>query len=187
MTNPRLKRKIPAHKGILQSMTNPRQRWHNGKVLLEALKAPPTNAMPSKQNELLGLMEELERHSTEGTLQAWLLEYMYQLLTEEEDDTVGCCAACEDILANLKTPKKGVKEVKCVHANVTSYREDVKTWLSNQDVHFACLQETHLTPGKMQEAMVSLSTLGYQTWGEPAALTDGGTSGGLMVCGKKAH
>ena len=153
--------------------------------LLEALKAPPTNAMPSKQNELLGLMEELERHSTEGTLQAWLLEYMYQLLTEEEDDTVGCCAACEDILANLKTPKKGVKEVKCVHANVTSYREDVKTWLSNQDVHFACLQETHLIPGKMQEAMVSLSTLGYQTWGEPAALTDGGTSGGLMCAAKK--
>ena len=153
--------------------------------LLEALKAPPTNAMPSKQNELLGLMEELESHGTEGTLQAWLLEYMYQLLTEEEDDTVGCCAACEDILANLKTPKKGVKEVKCVHANVTSYREDVKTWLSNQDVHFACLQETHLTPGKMQEAMVSLSTLGYQTWGEPAALTDGGTSGGLMCAAKK--
>ena len=58
-------------------------------------------------NELLGLMEELERHSTEGTLQAWLLEYMYQLLTEEEDDTVGCCAACEDILANLKPPRKG--------------------------------------------------------------------------------
>ena len=63
--------------------------------------------------------------------------------------------------------------------------EDVKTWLSNQDVHFACLQETHLTPGKMQEAMVSLSTLGYQTWGEPAALTDGGTSGGLMCAAKK--
>ena len=78
-----------------------------------------------------------------------------------------------------------MKEVKCVHANVTSYREDVKTWLSNQDVHFACLQETHLTPGKMQEAMVSLSTLGYQTWGEPAALTDGGTSGGLMCAAKK--
>ena len=47
-----------------------------------------------------------------------------------------------------------------------------------------CRKRT-LTPGKMQEAMVSLSTLGYQTWGEPAALTDGGTSGGLMCAAKK--
>ena len=158
------------------------EQWQK---MIEALQAPPTNAMPSKHNELLELMEKLEEHSGEGTLQAWLLEYMYQLLTEEEDDTVGCVAACEDVLANLRTPKSGVKEVKCVHANVTSYREDVKTWLSNQDVHFACLQETHLTQTKMQEAMVSLSTLGYQTWGEPAALTDGGTSGGLMCAAKK--
>ena len=185
LDHPRVETKDTLTQGDSQEYDKSSSEVDQWQKMIETLQAPPTNAMPSKQNELLELMEKMEGHSGEGTLQAWLLEYMYQLLTEEEDDTVGCVAACEDILASLRTPKSGVKEVKCVHANVTSYREDVKTWLSNQDVHFACLQETHLTPTKMQEAMVSLSTLGYQTWGEPAALTDGGTSGGLMCAAKK--
>ncbi len=154
-------------------------------ALLQVLKKSPEFDMGAKQGELMEMMEDLEPYSPEGTLQSWLLEHMYQLLNDEEDDTIGCQAACEDIVANLQTPKSGVKEVRCVHANVTSFRSDIRTWLSNQDVHFACLQETHLTSGKMQEAMVSLATLGYQTWGEPAAPTEGGTSGGLMCAAKK--
>ena len=87
----------------------------------------------------------------EGTLQYWLLEHMYETLAQGEEDTVGVCSACLDVIANLKVLKKGIKEVQCMHANITTFRTEVKTWLANQKVHIACLQETHLPEEKLQE------------------------------------
>ena len=62
-------------------------------------------------------------------------------LAQGEEDTVGVCSACLDVIANLKALKKGIKEVQCMHANITTFRTEVKTWLANQKVHIACLQE----------------------------------------------
>ena len=153
--------------------------------LHEVLEQEPKFNMVAKQEDIMAILEGVEPSSPEGTLQYWLMEHMYQTLTNEEDDTIGCQEAIQDILAQLKTPQTGVKDVKCVQANVTSFKSEVKTWLSNQEVHFACLQETHLTETKMQEMTVSLHTLGYQVWGVPAAPTAGGTTGGLMCVAKK--
>ena len=90
------------------------------------------------------------------------------------------------MIANLKALKKGIKEVQCMHANITTFRTEVKTWLANQKVHIACLQETHLPEEKLQEVATSLAGMGYQTWCEAAAKTEHGTSGGLM-CAAKRH
>ena len=60
-----------------------------------------------------------------------------------------------DVIANLKALKKGIKEVQCMHANITTFRTEVKTWLANQKVHIACLQETHLPEEKLQEVATS--------------------------------
>ena len=103
-----------------------------------------------------------------------------------QEDTVGVCSACLDVIANLKALKKGIKEVQCMHANITTFRTEVKTWLANQKVHIACLQETHLPEEKLQEVATSLAGMGYQTWCEAAAKTEHGTSGGLM-CAAKRH
>ena len=134
----------------------------------------------------LEIMEKLEGYCPEGTLQYWLLEHMYETLAQGEEDTVGVCSACLDVLANLKALKKGIKEVQCMHANITTFRTEVKTWLANQKVHIACLQETHLPEEKLQEVATSLAGMGYQTWCEAAAKTEHGTSGGLM-CAAKRH
>ena len=157
-----------------------------GKNLLEVLQAAPIHNMVAKQAELLEIMEKLEGYCPEGTLQYWLLEHMYETLAQGEEDTVGVCSACLDVIANLKALKKGIKEVQCMHANITTFRTEVKTWLANQKVHIACLQETHLPEEKLQEVATSLAGMGYQTWCEAAAKTEHGTSGGLM-CAAKRH
>ena len=159
------------------------QQWEN---LLEVLQAAPIHNMVAKQAELLEIMEKLEGYCPEGTLQYWLLEHMHETLAQGEEDTVGVCSACLDVIANLKALKKGIKEVQCMHANITTFRTEVKTWLANQKVHIACLQETHLPEEKLQEVATSLAGMGYQTWCEAAAKTEHGTSGGLM-CAAKRH
>ena len=158
------------------------QQWE---TLLGVLQAEPFHDMVAKQAELLEIMERLEEYSPEGTLQYWLLEHMYETLAQGEEDTVGVCSACLDVVANLKALKKGIKEVQCMHANITSFRTEVKTWLANQSVHIACLQETHLPEEKLQEVANSLAGMGYQTWCEAAAKTENGTSGGLMCVAKR--
>ena len=95
-------------------------------------------------------------------------EHMYETLAQGEEDTVGVCSACLDVIANLKALKKGIQEVQFMHANITTFRTEVKTWLANQKVHIACLQETHLPEEKLQEVATSLAGMGYQTWCEAA-------------------
>ena len=68
------------------------------------------------------IMEKLEGYCPEGTLQYWLLEHMYETLAQGEEDTVGVCSACLDVIANLKALKKGIQEVQCMHANITTFR-----------------------------------------------------------------
>ena len=58
------------------------------------------------------------------------------------------------MIANLKALKKGIKEVQCMHANITTFRTEVKTWLANQKVHIACLQETHLPEEKLKKSLL---------------------------------
>ena len=103
------------------------QQWE---TLLGVLQAEPFRNMVAKQAELLEIMERLEGYSPEGTLQYWLLEHMYETLAQGEEDTVGVCSACLDVVANLKALKKGIKEVQCMHANITNFRTEVKTCLA---------------------------------------------------------
>ena len=75
-----------------------------------------------------------------------------------------------------------METVICIHANVTTFRSEVKSWLADQKASVICLQETHLANHKQAEVIASM---GYQVWSQPAAPTEGGTSGGLLVAAKR--
>ena len=75
--------------------------------LHEVLEQEPKFNMVAKQEDIMAILEGVEPSSPEGTLQYWLMEHMYQSLTNEEDDTIGCQEAIQDILAQLKPHRQG--------------------------------------------------------------------------------
>ena len=56
--------------------------------LHEVLEQEPKFNMVAKQEDIMAILEGVEPSSPEGTLQYWLMEHMYQTLTNEEDDTI---------------------------------------------------------------------------------------------------
>ena len=109
---------------------------------------------------------------------------MLTLLARGEDDTPAVRVAIEQILASPKKPT-GMVELKILQANVTSYRTEIRRWVTEQTAQVACLQETHIIPAKDQEIKASWSTLAKQINTVPAAVTQGevrqGSQGGLMM------
>ena len=65
LDHPQVETKDTLTQGDSQEYDKSSSEVEHWQKMIEALQAPPTNAMPSKQNELLELMEKLEGHSDE--------------------------------------------------------------------------------------------------------------------------
>ena len=140
--------------------------------------------MIAQEPQLVAWAEKHESAIPEGTLGRWTIEHMLTLLARGEDDTPAVKAAIEQILASPKEPA-GMVELKVLQANITSYRAEVRRWVTDQTAQVACLQETHIIPAKDQEIKASWNTPAKQVSTTPAAVTQGeirqGSQGGLMM------
>ena len=140
--------------------------------------------MIAQEPQLVAWAEKHESAIPEGTLGHWTIEHMLTLLARGEDDTPAVKVAIEQILASPKEPT-GMVELKVLQANRTSYRTEVRRWVTDQTAQVACLQETHIIPAKDQEIKACWNTLAKQVSAIPAAVTQGeirqGSQGGLMM------
>ena len=140
--------------------------------------------MIAQEAQLVAWAEKYESAIPEGTLGRWTIEHMLTLLARGEDDTPAVRVATEQILASPKEPT-GMVELKILQANITSYRTEIRRWVTDRPAQVACLQETHIIPAKDQEVKASWSTLAKQVSTVPAAVTQGearqGSQGGLMM------
>ena len=157
---------------------------HPWKELQQLLNQDVPRPMIAQETQLVAWAEKYESSIPEGTLGRWTIEQMLTLLARGEDDTPAVKVAVEQILASPKEPV-GMMELKVLQANVTSYRTEIRRWVTDQAAQVACLQETHIIPFKEQEVMASWSTLAKQVSSIPAAVTQGevrqGSQGGLMM------
>ena len=130
--------------------------------------------MIAQEAQLVAWAEKYESAIPEGTLGRWTIEHMLTLLARGEDDTP----------AVPKEPT-GMVELKILQANITSYRTEIRRWVTDRPAQVACLQETHIIPAKDQEVKASWSTLAKQVSTVPAAVTQSearqGSQGGLMM------
>ena len=79
----------------------------NWEELCELLQEGPHYNMGAKEAKLLEKVETLEHYCEEGTLQHWVLDRICQALSSGKDDTVGCVAACMDVIAMTRKPLGG--------------------------------------------------------------------------------
>ena len=140
--------------------------------------------MIAQEAKLVAWAERYESTIPADTLGRWTIERMLTLLARGEDDAPAIRVAIEQILASPEETK-GMVELKILQANITSYRTEIRRWMSEQTAQVACLQETHIIPAKDQEVKASWNTLAKQVSAVPAAVTQGevrqGSQGGLMM------
>ena len=161
---------------------NPELRhWQELQQLLGQEDQFPLLAQEAK---LVAWAERYESTIPADTLGRWTIERMLTLLARGEDDAPAIRVAIEQILASPEETK-GMVELKILQANITSYRAEIRRWMSEQTAQVACLQETHIIPAKDQEVKASWNTLAKQVSAVPAAVTQGevrqGSQGGLMM------
>ena len=149
--------------------------------LLDILEAKPVMDMPAKEAELLQWIEDFGEQYEQGSLECWTLNRICQLLERSKDDTLGVIEAIEAVLAGFRKLNPGPKSLLIGQANITSYRSEVRTWLLDRDESIWLLQETHVPESGTKALVNKFQSVGRQTWVGPAALTQGGSSGGLLT------
>ncbi|CAE7038352.1 unnamed protein product [Symbiodinium natans] len=137
--------------------------------------------MPAKEAELLQWIEDFGEQYEQGSLECWTLNRICQLLERSKDDTLGVIEAIEAVLAGFRKQNPGPKSLLIGQANITSYRSEVRTWLLDRDESIWLLQETHVPESGTKALVNKFQSVGRQTWVGPAALTQGGSSGGLLT------
>ena len=113
------------------------------------------------------------------------MAYRIATCLEEELEDV---EAIRTVAAQLQIPRKqtGRKDFCFLVANITTHRREIHTWINQQEGDAFALQETHLLPHPMKEALINYDRGKWSTTGIPAHDTGKGTSGGLML-GAKTH
>ena len=164
-----------------QEDSSKQKHWRELRQLLEQDGRQP---MISQEEQLVSRAEKYESQIPEKTLGRWVIEHILTLLARGEDDAPAIKVAVEQTLASPEEPT-GMMELKILQANITSYRTEIRRWVTEQPVHVTCLQETHIVPSKDQEVKASWNSLAKQISAVPAAVTQGevkqGSQGGLMM------
>ena len=152
-----------------QEDSSKQKHWRELRQLLEQDGRQP---MISQEEQLVSWAEKYESQIPEKTLGRWVIEHMLALLARGEDDAPAIKVAVEQILASPEEPT-GMMELKLPQANITSYRTEIRRWVTEQPVRVTCLQETHIVPSKDQEVKASWNSLAKQISAIPAAVTQG--------------